>query len=165
MLPTTCFIPPSPRFNLDFKFLQGQRRPARPLDASHKAMPLKSYELSTVLRAHSDDVKCVFPVNSDCILSASRDQTVAVWQREGTSRVRLDSERRGRYAGMLISCSCCCCWLQDFQVKRLLQGHDGYVNSLEFIPADENCQCKSSSRPSFTAVLFTHESNLILLYS
>ena len=30
---------------------------------------------------------------------------------------------------------------QDFELTRLLAGHDGYVNSLEFIPADEDCEC------------------------
>ncbi|KAJ9106370.1 hypothetical protein QFC21_001516 [Naganishia friedmannii] len=93
-------------------------------------MSSNSYELSTVLRAHSDDVKCVFPVNSDCILSASRDRTVAVWQREGISK--------------------------EFQVKRLLTGHDGYVNSLEFVPADDDCQ--------FDLIASAGNSNIILFH-
>ncbi|KAJ9104022.1 hypothetical protein QFC19_004156 [Naganishia cerealis] len=94
------------------------------------ALQAKSYELSTVLRAHSDDVKCVFPVSSDCILSASRDRTVAVWQRKDTS--------------------------QEFEVKRLLEGHNGYVNSLEFIPADADC--------NFDLIVSAGNSTIILFH-
>lgn len=32
--------------------------------------------------------------------------------------------------------------LQEFELETLLAGHDGYVNSLEFIPADDDCKCK-----------------------
>lgn len=37
--------------------------------------------------------------------------------------------------------------VQDFELETILSGHDGYVNSLEFIPPDEECQCKPSIRP------------------
>lgn len=46
-----------------------------------------TYQLSTVLRAHSDDVKCVYPIDADRLLSASRDRTVGVWRRKGASKV------------------------------------------------------------------------------
>lgn len=36
--------------------------------------------------------------------------------------------------------------VQEFELVRLLAGHDGYVNSLEFIPADEDCECRPSLR-------------------
>ena len=35
-------------------------------------------------------------------------------------------------------------YVQEFELVRLLAGHDGYVNSLEFIPADEDCECRPS---------------------
>ncbi|KAJ9117206.1 hypothetical protein QFC20_000350 [Naganishia adeliensis] len=88
------------------------------------------YQLSTVLRAHSDDVKCVYPIDADCILSASRDRTVGVWRRKGTTK--------------------------EFGLETLLAGHDGYVNSLEFIPADDDCK--------FGLIASAGNSTIILLH-
>ena len=57
------------------------------------AASTRAYQLSTVLCAHSDDVKCVYPIDSDCILSASRDRTVGVWKRKQESKVGADGRR------------------------------------------------------------------------
>ncbi|KAI5454874.1 WD repeat protein Lub1 [Naganishia albida] len=89
-----------------------------------------TYQLSTVLRAHSDDVKCVYPIDADRLLSASRDRTVGVWRRKGASK--------------------------DFELQTILSGHDGYVNSLEFIPPDEECQ--------FGIIASAGNSTIILLH-
>jgi WD40 repeat protein len=59
------------------------------IDMADESNPEKAFKLSTILRAHSDDVKCVYPIDSDNILSASRDRTVGVWKRKQSTKVSI----------------------------------------------------------------------------
>ncbi|WWC97833.1 hypothetical protein V866_004720 [Kwoniella sp. B9012] len=67
------------------------------------------YELGCILAPpHQSDVKAVLAISDDMIASASRDQSVGIWTRNGNTQ---------------------------FELKALLDGHHAYVNSLAHIPS------------------------------
>lgn len=68
------------------------------------------YKLSQVLQAHDADVKCVLAIDEHTLFSASRDRTVAQWARQSQC--------------------------DPFTLRRILAGHEAYVNSLELISSD-----------------------------
>ncbi|WRT68926.1 uncharacterized protein IL334_005908 [Kwoniella shivajii] len=87
-----------------------------------------TYELCCEFEpAHNGDVKSVLAISDNFIASASRDSSVGVWERTGPA---------------------------NFELKALLDGHHAYVNSLAFIPSDDN-DCDASGG----------NSSLILLHS
>ncbi|KAK4688505.1 hypothetical protein P7C73_g1603, partial [Tremellales sp. Uapishka_1] len=74
---------------------------------------MESYKLSAELSPHhSSDVKCVLGISSDLVATASRDQTVGIWKRNGATA--------------------------KFELEALLGGHDAYINALAYIPSDSS---------------------------
>ena len=72
------------------------------------------YQLSTELVGHSGDVRCVlgFRVEnseSDFVLTASRDKTARLWERNGR---------------------------RDFKLVKIFQQHTGFVSAACIIPVD-----------------------------
>ena len=82
------------------------------------------YKLSEELEPpHLQDVKAVLALDNDSVASCSRDGSIAVWERNTSTR--MDAHR--------------------FHLQSLLNGHQAYVNSLALLP-NTSTGCKSHQR-------------------
>ncbi|KAL4710493.1 hypothetical protein ACJJTC_008895 [Scirpophaga incertulas] len=113
-------------------------------------MAIPDYKLSSILRGHSLDVRCVSTTKENCILSASRDRTAKLWHPEGVKDFMSVVTYRGH--SNFVSCVC---WvppcegfpeglvvtgsndntilgynLQDGMVQITLEGHENAVCSV-----------------------------------
>ncbi|GAA5989155.1 hypothetical protein JCM10908_001187 [Rhodotorula pacifica] len=73
------------------------------------------YKLSALLQGHTDDVRCVTADRSGRLASASRDGSARLWKHTDAS------------GGSLARCQAC----------EWTEGHEGFVNSVAFVPPIE----------------------------